>query len=234
MAQSRCVTIVGDSNVRNHMNQNNMRDRPLMSGAQVLQCGRLSLLSASLKSVRAESNVCVFSGRTDKRPPEVKPISIRNAVTTTTLARIAIMQLFGKRYQSSNPGLSYTVLGHEPRPLLKIFPAADASDKRVQTYNFIEAVTTLPASFTSDEVAELLKRISPKLHGRLKPLLVVVSDDMIKKRPSSKPSQKAAAKTSTGSSISGSESTTSKSPGSSSRASIKRGATDSVGSAAKK
>ena len=61
MAQSRCVTIVGDSNVRNHMNQNNMRDRPLMSGAQVLQCGRLSLLSASLKSVRAESNVCVLS-----------------------------------------------------------------------------------------------------------------------------------------------------------------------------
>ena len=61
LAQSRCVTILGDSNVQRHMNQNNMRDRPLMSGAQIVKVGRLSLFSTSLKSIRAESNVCLVS-----------------------------------------------------------------------------------------------------------------------------------------------------------------------------
>jgi hypothetical protein len=31
----RVFTLIGDSNVRNHMNPTNVRDRPLMSGAQV-------------------------------------------------------------------------------------------------------------------------------------------------------------------------------------------------------
>ena len=62
MAQLRCVTLVGDSNVKNHMSKNNTRDRPLMSGAQLIHCGRLSLLSTSLGSIRAERTcVCIVS-----------------------------------------------------------------------------------------------------------------------------------------------------------------------------
>ena len=103
---------------------------------------RVKLPSAEMSKGIRDKFGLYFNGRVDKRPPTVKKISIRNAVTTATLARISIMQLFGKRYQSSKPGSSYTVQGFEPRPLLKIFPAADASDRRVQTYNFIEAVST--------------------------------------------------------------------------------------------
>ena len=69
---------------------------------------------------------------------------------------------------------------------MKIFPASDATDKRIQSYNFIKAVSTLPSSFSETEIDELLKRISPKLHGSLKSLLVVVSDDMLKSRPKPK------------------------------------------------
>ena len=68
------------------------------------------------------------------RPEALKGSSIRNCVTTATLARIAILQLYGKRYEELNPGSSYTVVGYELRPLLKIFPASNA-DKRIQTSN---------------------------------------------------------------------------------------------------
>ena len=54
-------TLIGDSNVKTHMNPMNCRDRPLMSGAQVLTCGRLEVLAESLKQIRQESNVCLFS-----------------------------------------------------------------------------------------------------------------------------------------------------------------------------
>ena len=122
------------------------------------------------------------------RPESLKGISIRNCVTTATLARIAILQLYGKRYEASNPGSSHKVVGYEPRPYLKIFPASDASDKRIQQYTFIEAVSQLPSNFTESEIDELLNRISPKLHGNLKSTLVVLSDDMLKSRPKPKSS----------------------------------------------
>ena len=58
---SLIFTIIGDSNVKRHMVPMNCRDRPLMTSAQVLQCGRLEVLAEALKQVRSESNVCVFS-----------------------------------------------------------------------------------------------------------------------------------------------------------------------------
>ena len=53
--------IVGDSNVKRHMSTINCRDRPLMSGAQIVPCGRLVTLSESIKSVRAKVNVVILS-----------------------------------------------------------------------------------------------------------------------------------------------------------------------------
>ena len=123
-----------------------------------------------------------FSKGGNTKPAELANISIRNCVTTATLARIAILQLLGKRHVAANAGSRSQVVGFEPRPLLKLFPAPDAKDKRVLTFNFIEAVSKLPTSFDQEEIADLMRRISPRLHGNLKALLIVVSDDMLKKR----------------------------------------------------
>ena len=54
-------TLIGDSNVKRHMNPMTCRDRPLMLNSQVLQCGRLEVLAESLKQVRPKANVCIFS-----------------------------------------------------------------------------------------------------------------------------------------------------------------------------
>ena len=203
---------------------------------------RVKMPSAALSKEIRDTFGAFFTGGA-KPPPPLKGISIRNAVTTATLARINILQLLAKRYHASNPGSKTHVVGYDPRPLLKLIPPPTATDKspRVQTYNFIEAVTTLPVAFTGEEISELLKRISPKLHGNLKPLLVVVSDDMVKKNPPTKsaPKGKSASKGKSApkgasSAFSGSESSSSsKSPGSGT--SRKRGASESPsGSAAKK
>ena len=57
----RCYSIVGDSNVKRHMNPSNCQDRPLMAGCQVIPCTKISILSEALKSVRKESNACILS-----------------------------------------------------------------------------------------------------------------------------------------------------------------------------
>ena len=120
-----------------------------------------------------------FKGGQDTRPPSLSSLSVRNCVTQATLGRIAIMQLLAKRYKESNPGSRVQVINYEPRPLLKITPPSGVSDRRVQTFNFIDAVTKLPTAFAPDEIDGLLKRISNRLHPRLKELFVVLSPDMV-------------------------------------------------------
>ena len=61
MSVSRCFSIVGDSNIRRHMNPTNCRDRPLMSSCQIIPAGKLSMMSECLRSVRSESNVCILA-----------------------------------------------------------------------------------------------------------------------------------------------------------------------------
>ena len=58
---ARVFSLLGDSNIQRNMNSTNCRDRPLMSAAQVIPCGRLQVLSEALRQVRAESNVVVLS-----------------------------------------------------------------------------------------------------------------------------------------------------------------------------
>ena len=123
-----------------------------------------------------------FLGKGDTRPEVLKKISIRNRVTVATSARVLILKLFAKRYHDSNPGSKVQVTNYEPLPLLKLTPPPDASDRRVQTFNFVQAVKSLPANFTKAELDDLLPRLSPKLHGRLRSLFVVISDDMLRGR----------------------------------------------------
>ena len=61
MSQDLVFTLLGDSNIQRSMNSTNCRDRPLMSDAQVIPCGRLELLAEALKQARASSNVIVLS-----------------------------------------------------------------------------------------------------------------------------------------------------------------------------
>ena len=123
-----------------------------------------------------------FAGGKDARPESLASISIRNCLTPATLGRIAILQLLGKRYRESNVGAKFQVVTYEPRPLLKLTPPPGASDRRVQTYNFMEAVSKLPVNFSKSELDDLLKRISPRCHGNLQTLFIVVSDDMLKRK----------------------------------------------------
>ena len=122
-----------------------------------------------------------FRGGSDTRPQSLSQISVRNCLTTASLGRIAILHLLAKRYRDSNPGAKTQVIGFEPRPLLKLTPPPGVTDRRVQTYNFIDAVCKLPTAFAPDEVENLLRRISTKLHPQLKELFVVLSPDMVKK-----------------------------------------------------
>lgn len=154
-----------------------------------------------------------FSNGKDARPATLAGISIRNCVTPGTLARIAVLQLLGRRYKESNPGSRFQVIGYEARPVLKLTPPPGVADKRVKSFNYVEAIESLPTNFTKPEVEGLIRRISPKLFGNLKSTLGVLDDDMLPKRS-------AAAENEAGSDRSGSESTP---PPQGSRKSFKRG-----------
>ena len=123
-----------------------------------------------------------FFGRVDKRPPALKHVSIRHRVTTATSARVEILKVFGQRYLASNPGSRIQVINFEPRPLLKITPPSSASDRKVMTYNFIQAIRVLPANFEQSEIDQIMKRVHQSLLGSLRQLFVVISDDMVKKK----------------------------------------------------
>lgn len=124
-----------------------------------------------------------FLGGSDKRPQDLRSISIKNRVTPDTKIRISLLKLMAKRYRDSNPGSRVQVIGYEPRPLIKITPAPTASDRRVKVFNFVEAVRQLPTVFSEAELTPIVRRISPKTFGQVRATFVVLSDDMIKRRP---------------------------------------------------
>ena len=115
-------------------------------------------------------------------PPSLSKISIRNRVTQETHIRYSIFHLFGQRYTKANQGSSYKVIGYLPRPVLKIFPSATATDRRIQTYTFMEAIRVLPTNFSEPELEDLIERIPPKFIGKLRSLFVVLPDDLARLR----------------------------------------------------
>ena len=110
-------------------------------------------------------------------PPGLKGLSIRSRVTHATRVRLAIMQVLAHNYKKSNPGSRTQVVNYVPRPLMRLTPPAGASDPRVQSYNFIEAVTKLPLKFSKSGMAEIMKSVSGKFKGQLRSLFVAISDD---------------------------------------------------------
>ena len=136
----------------------------------------------------------------DKRPDALKHISIRARVTQETNVRVSIMKLYAKRYLASNPGSKVKVISYEPRPLLKLTPPKDASDTRVKSFNFIQAVRSLPSNFTKSELDDLLPRIPARFHGKLRSLFVVISDDMLRPQHKAQGSRGGAGEAGSGSS----------------------------------
>ena len=55
------ISIVGDSNVRRHMNPQNCRSHPRMSTAQVKTCGKLETFTESLRSVRSDVTIVIVA-----------------------------------------------------------------------------------------------------------------------------------------------------------------------------
>ena len=111
-----------------------------------------------------------FLGRKDCRPPDLKKINIKNRVTAETKTRVEVLKLLASKYRDSNPEGKAHVISHETRPLIKITPPADASDRRAKTYNYVEAVRALPCNFSSSEISPILKRINPELVGQVRVL----------------------------------------------------------------
>ena len=144
-------------------------------GAKVKYSVKLSSISES-KAIKKKFGLLFVGG--DHRPPHLKKIAIRNRVTPETTIRRSIMQLLGSRYKAANPGSKVQVIGFEPRPLLKITPSSSASDRRVKSYNFIDAVRMLPTNFSASETSEIMEKINnPKLLGKMRSLFIVLSDD---------------------------------------------------------
>ena len=61
MAQLRVFSLIGDSNVRNHVNKNSCRANPALKSAQVLSCGNAEVLISTLDKVRSSSTVCIMA-----------------------------------------------------------------------------------------------------------------------------------------------------------------------------
>ena len=131
------------------------------------------------KLVRGKFSAFFANGK-NTLPPALKGISIRNRISKATPTRISLLRLFGTRYEDAHPGSSFKVLGFDPRPLLKIFTSPEDNERKVLTYNYVEAICSLPSDFSDEELEPILKKISPKLKGKLRQLFGVINDDMIR------------------------------------------------------
>lgn len=80
------------------------------------------------------------------------------------------------------PGSKVKVISYMSRPLIQLTPPPKAKDPRVRTMNYIEAVRSLPISFSEAELEPILREIKPKWYGKVRSLFIVLSDDMVKKK----------------------------------------------------
>jgi hypothetical protein len=118
-----------------------------------------------------------FVGKIDRRPEALKGVSISNRITPGTQVRILVLRLLASRYEKSNPGGRAKVIGYESRPIIRITPPSESTDKRVKTFTYMEAIRYLPTCFTKAEVQPILAKIDPKFRGKLRSTFVVLSDD---------------------------------------------------------
>ena len=157
-------------------------------GAEVTYSVQMSSVAES-KSIRDKFGSFFLTGQ-DLRLENLKIYSVKNFVTPETMIRISILKLLGKKYRESNPSSRVKVIGYQPRPMIKITPAASSSDTRIMLFNYVEAVTKLPCKFTPAEIEPITRRVNPKLAGQIRSIFVVLWDDVFKKkRPQPQPTR---------------------------------------------
>ena len=138
--------------------------------------------SVQLSSVQASRKIRdAFSGFFRRvnplaRPPNLINVSIRNKVTLATRVRLAILRQLGSNYKEKNPGAIVSVRGFEPRPLLSLTPPPTA-EGRPRTFTFIDAVSTLPASLTDNQLLPIFRIIGTNFRGELSALFCILKDD---------------------------------------------------------
>ena len=145
---------------------------------------RLRLLNVRMSSVEASKAVRdAFSGffrggaNSPTRPPGLKGVDIRNKVTFESRIRVAILKQLGQNYHTTNPGSSFKVRGFEPRPQIVIIPASSASDTRVRTMFYMDAIRTLPVNLSDDNLVAIYRVLGGGFQGRLASLFVVLDDE---------------------------------------------------------
>ena len=122
----------------------------------------------------------IYSGffrkeRPMKLPASLKGVSVRNKITLNTKIRLAIMRELGSIYKDSNQGSSFKAHGHDTRPILITTPPRGAG--RPRRYTFIQAVTTLKATFSDANLIKIFQNINDHHPGELQALFVVIRDD---------------------------------------------------------
>jgi hypothetical protein len=127
-----------------------------------------------------------FVGAVDRRPPQFSQISISNRVTPGTLVRVAILRALGKNYEDTNTGGKSKVISYESRPILRITPPPEVTDKRVKTFTFMEAIRSLPIRFSAEQKSTIMKKVDPKFKGKLRSTFVVLDDNTMHKASTSR------------------------------------------------
>ena len=61
--------------------------------------------------------------------------------------------------------------------MIKITPASSADDRRVQIFNYVEAVKALPINFPASEINPIIRRVNPKLLGQIRSIFIAITDD---------------------------------------------------------
>ena len=146
------------------------------------QTNRQNLYNVQMDSDRSSKRIRdVFSGFFRGRkpvalPPPLKGVSFRNKITPNTKIRISILHQLGSIYKETNPGGMYKVQGFVPRPVLITFPPQNSSGRQ-RTYNFVQAVTLLPANFSDEHLTRIYQVVSEQQPGNLQSLFIVLKDD---------------------------------------------------------
>ena len=141
-----------------------------------------TVYNVQMDSIYSSSRIrTLFSGFFRKNkpvslPPNLKDVGLRNKITLATKVRISILHQFGSLYTASNPGSSYVVRGYDPRPKLITTPARNSGDK-IRGYTFIQAATTLKATFSDDHLVRIYQVVGNNFPGELQALFIVLNDD---------------------------------------------------------
>ena len=142
---------------------------------------RPPLYNVRMDSVASSERIReIYSGffrqeRPMKLPASLKGVSVRNKITLNTKIRLAIMRELGSIYRDSNQGSSFKAQGHGSRPILITTPPRGSG--RPRRYTFMQAVTSLKATFSDANLVKIFQNINDHHPGELQALFVIIRDD---------------------------------------------------------